>query len=103
MDKSKYPVLSSLLPFMKNKYFLTFLGFFIWLSFFDRNDFITTWTYRQKLKSVVKEKNRYDEEIARYKSDLTDLQTNHDNLEKYAREKYKMKKDNEVVFLLEEK
>ena len=90
------------MPYFNNRYFLTFFGFLIWLSFFDRNDFITTWSYSQKLKTIQKEKIHYEEGIIRYKSDLKDLQTNKDNLEKYAREKYFMKKENEDVFLIVE-
>ena len=102
MEKPKFPLLVKAMPYFNNRYFLTFFGFLIWLSFFDRNDFITTWSYSQKLKTIQKEKIHYEEGIIRYKSDLKDLQTNKDNLEKYAREKYFMKKENEDVFLIVE-
>ena len=102
MKAPKYPVLTKIWPYVNNRYFLTGLGFLVWLSFFDRNDFITTWSYSQKLKTVQKEKVHYEEGIKRYKSELEDLQTNRDNLEKYAREKYFMKKENEDVFLIVE-
>jgi cell division protein FtsB len=102
MKAPKYPILTKIWPYVNNKYFLTFLGFLVWLSFFDRNDFITTWSYRQKLKDVRKEEQHYEDMIVRYKADLNDLRTNHETLEKYAREKYKMKKENEDVFLIVE-
>ena len=100
MKTPRSPLLVKILPFVNNRYFLTGLGFLIWISFFDRNDFVTTWTYSQKLKTVKKEKVHYDEGIIEYKNDLKNLQTDKNNLEKYAREHYLMKKDNEDVFLI---
>jgi cell division protein FtsB len=97
--KNKYPA-AKYLKYAKNKYILTLLGFVVWLSFFDRNDFLTTWTYHQKLVSLRTEKQYYDDEIKRYTEDLNNLVTNHKTMEKYAREKYYMKKDNEEVFLI---
>jgi len=102
MKAPKYPILQKIWPYVNNRYFLTFFGFLIWLSFFDRNDFITTWTYSQKLKTVKKEKIHYEQGIIQYKNVLKNLQTDKNNLEKYAREQYLMKKDNEDVFLIVE-
>ena len=102
MKENKFTRFQFLLPYLKNKYTLTFLGALIWLSFFDRNDFITTWGYHEKLGALRNQKTYYEEEITRYKSDLNNLLTNHETMEKYAREHYYMKKDNEDVFLIVE-
>ncbi len=88
------------IPYLKNRYFLTFLGFLLWLSFFDRNDFITTHSYRQKLNALCKEERYYEEEITKNKVALNNLLTNRENLEKYGRENYFMKKDNEEIFVI---
>ena len=88
------------LKYFKNKYVLTLLGFIVWLSFFDRNDFLTTYTYHKKLVTLQTEKRFFDDEIVRYTEDLNNLITNHATMEKYAREKYYMKKENEEVFLI---
>ncbi len=85
---------------VKNKYFITAFSFIIWLSFFDRNDFITQYTYRSKLHELEKERDYYMKEIVRNKDEVSDLLTNPKNLERYAREKYRMKRDNEDVFVL---
>jgi len=98
MKKFKIP--KRLVPILKNKYFLTLLGFLVWLSFFDRNDFITTWSYHSKLVSLRNENAYYESEVKRYTEDLNNLMTNHANMEKYAREKYYMKKSNEDVFVI---
>ena len=81
---------------------LTLVGFIIWIGFFDRNDLITTWSYQHKLNVLKKEQIHFEDEIKRYTTDLNNLRTNHENLEKYAREKYVLKKDNEDVFLIVE-
>jgi cell division protein FtsB len=85
---------------LKNKYFITGFSFLLWLSFFDRNDFITQYSYRSKLHELQHERDYYTDEIARNKAEVNDLLTNPKNLEKYAREKYRMKRDNEDVFVL---
>ncbi len=85
---------------LKNKYFITAFSFFIWLSFFDRNDFITQFSYRSKLHELEKERDYYIREILKNKAEVSDLLTNPKNLERYAREKYRMKRDNEDVYVL---
>lgn len=97
--KKKSSRFSRYLPYLKNKYLLTFLGFLVWLSFFDRNDFITTWNYHRKLVSLRNERAYYEKEVAKYDQDLQ-LRCNMKALEKYARERYLMKRDNEDVFVI---
>jgi cell division protein FtsB len=100
MKKSKFIIPKKYIPYLRNKYILTFLAFIIWLSFFDRNDFITTWSYHKKLESLRNEQSYYKSEVKKYTDDLNNLITDHSNMEKYAREKYYMKKDNEDVFVI---
>jgi cell division protein FtsB len=85
---------------LQNKYFIAAFSFLVWLSFFDRNDFITQHTYRSKLHELEKERDYYVQEIAKNKAEVSDLLTNPENLERFAREKYRMKRDNEDVFVL---
>jgi cell division protein FtsB len=85
---------------MKNKYFIAAFSFLIWLSFFDRNDFITQYTYRSKLHELEKERDYYVKEIAKNRVEVSDLLTNPKSLERFAREKFRMKRDNEDVFVL---
>lgn len=98
--KKKAPAYEKYLPYLKNKYLLTFVGFLLWLTFFDKNDFITTSTYRHKLHELQAEKAHYESEIEKSKKDLNELITNRENLEKYAREHYLMKKENEDIFVI---
>jgi cell division protein FtsB len=88
-----------LLNIIKNKYFLTGVGILVWVLFFDKNDIFTQRDMQQKLHKLKKEKEYYLSEITNNKRELTELKTNMNSLEKFAREKYLMKKDNEDVYV----
>lgn len=88
---------------LKNKYVLTALGFTIWILFIDDRDFISThFRHNQELHKLEGRKTYYEQEILAVKTELDQLKKNPATLEKYAREKYRMKKDNEDVFLIPE-
>ncbi|KAB2858850.1 MAG: septum formation initiator family protein [Flavobacteriales bacterium] len=86
---------------LKNKYILTIVGFIVWLLFFDQNNFITQYDFIKQLKSLEKDKAFFMEELNKTRQELNDLTTNPVTLEKFAREKYFMKKDNEEIFVFE--
>ncbi|HTS45570.1 MAG TPA: septum formation initiator family protein [Puia sp.] len=89
---------------LKNKYLLTAAGFAIWILFVDDRDFITThFRHKKELRKLEESKKYYQQQIATTKAELDKLRSNPSTLEKYAREKYFMKKDNEDVFLIHEK
>ncbi len=88
-----------LLSLIKNKYFLTIVALVVWLIFFDKNDFFTQRDTVQKLNKLKKDQAYYLTEIEKNKAELEELRTNKESLEKFAREKYLMKKDNEDVFV----
>ncbi len=78
------------------------IGFFVaWMLFFDQRDVFTDWRQKQELKVLKEKKHYYEQEIAQAKQELSDLQSNPDALEKFARERYKMKKDGEDVFIID--
>lgn len=87
---------------MKNRYVITILAFLLWMTVFDENNFIAQYKTRQKLKDLEKDKNYYITEIENSKENLNELMSSMDNLEKFAREKYLMKKDNEDIFVFVE-
>jgi cell division protein DivIC len=88
------------LSFLKNKYLLTTLFFIVWLGFFDKNDFFSQMEYKSKLHALEIDKKYYLEEIRKNHTDMVELMTNPKNLEKFAREKYLMKRENEDIFVL---
>jgi len=92
--------MKKLLSLLKNKYFLTFIALLTWLLFFDKNDILTQVDLNKKLKGLEEEKQYYINEIAQNKADMKALKTDPQSLEKFAREKYLMKKDNEEIFVI---
>ena len=89
-----------LLPYLKNKYVITILAVFIWMLFFDRNDLFTQYSYWSQLDHLKQDKEYYIEGLKEVKEDLNELMTNKKTLEKFAREKYFMKKPKEDIFVL---
>lgn len=76
--------------------------FLVWITFFDQNNLITQIQYRFELMKLEEEREFYQEELKVIQEDLKDLQSNPKSLEKFAREKYLMKKDNEELFVIVE-
>lgn len=68
--------------------------------FFDRNSLLRQYGDREDLYQLKKEKLYYQDEIQQTKKDLNELLTDKASLEKFAREKYLMKKDNEEIWLV---
>jgi cell division protein FtsB len=96
--------MKSILSVFKNKYFLTIITLSVWVIFFDKNDLSTQIELRKEVKQLEEERNYYAHEIAEITSDIRELTTNPKTLEKFAREKYLMKRDNEEIFkIVEEK
>ena len=85
---------------IKNKYFLASLAFIVWMVFFDRNDMTSQLDYRSKVNKLEEEKDFYTKEIAKAEKDLQELTTNPDRLEKFARERYYMRRDNEDIYVV---
>jgi cell division protein FtsB len=85
---------------LKNKYLISGIAFLTWMLFFDRNDLMSQYEYRQQLNKLEAEKDFYTSETEKTIKDLTELTTNRAKLEKFAREKYLMKKENEDVFVI---
>lgn len=88
---------------LKNKYAITILVCLIWLFFFDQNNLLTQWEYKKELNTLLEDKKFYLEQIEKTQTELKELTTNPATLEKFAREKYLMKKSNEQVFVFEVK
>lgn len=88
--------------YLANKYAFTGIVFIIWILFLDQNKVLTQIQYRMELHKLEEEKAFYEEEIRKTNMDLEDLKSNPKSLEKFAREKYLMKKDNEELFVIVE-
>lgn len=89
-----------LLNLIKNKFLLASVAFIVWMVFFDRNDMTSQLDYRSKVNKLEEEKDFYTKEIAKAEKDLQELTTNPDRLEKFARERYYMRRDNEDIYVV---
>ena len=74
----------------------------VWLLFFDRNNLIDRVKELRHLHQLEKDKKYYIERIDKDSKRLEQLKTNNKNLEKFAREQYLMKKENEDIFVVVE-
>lgn len=92
--------MNRLFEIFRNKYFLSTAAFVVWMLFFDKNDMLSQYEYRTEVHKLQQEKDFYEKETAQVKKDLDELSTNLNTAEKFAREKYFMKKDNEDVFVI---
>ncbi|MFA9371327.1 MAG: septum formation initiator family protein [Labilibaculum antarcticum] len=93
-------VQNTLLKIIRNKYVITFLIFYFWLFFFDQRSVWERMGHENKIESLEKEKAYFIEKIETDKNRIDELKTNRENLEKFAREQYLMKKDNEDIFIM---
>lgn len=86
--------------YFNNKYFYTGLAFVIWMIFFDQESFIEQYKLSQTLNGLKNQKTFYLEEISKNENAIEVLETDSSALEKLAREKYYMKRDNEEIFVI---
>lgn len=93
-------MLSKIPSFLKNKYLLTGLAFFVWLAFFDRNNLVSQFRAHKVLNDLKTEKKFYTDQTLIDSTALHDLTTDTASMERYAREKYMMKKDNEDIYII---
>jgi cell division protein DivIC len=93
-------VLKIFIKIFRNKYILTFIVFAVWLLIFDRNNLIDRGKYLRALDEMEAQKIYYIEKISHDSARLNELRTDADNLEKFAREQYLMKKENEEIFVI---
>ncbi|MDO6389429.1 septum formation initiator family protein [Pontibacter sp. BT731] len=86
--------------FVRSFYFITGMLFLVWMLFFDSNDFITQYRMSRELSNKEKDKEYYLEKMAEVQQDREELMGNPELLEKFAREKYLMKRPGEDVFIV---
>ncbi len=84
---------------LKNRYAFSIISFLIWVAFIDQNNIMIQYSYYSHLKTLEKEKDYFNQAIEKTSQELDDLTKNPATLEKFARENYFMKKDNEEVFV----
>lgn len=98
----KRKALGRLSSFLTNKFLLASLGFIAIMFFLDKNDIISTLERRKELSNLEQSKQHYQQELQELRTIKSDLETDPVIIEKLAREKYLMKRENEDIFLTEE-
>ncbi|HEY9113483.1 MAG TPA: septum formation initiator family protein [Bacteroidales bacterium] len=94
----------SLLKFFHNKYFYTLLAFVVWMIFFDTESFREQMKLSKTLDELQERKAYLQNEIEKNNNAVYILENDTAALERFAREKYYMKRDSEdVYFILREK
>ncbi len=85
---------------LSNKYVIVLVLFIVWMGFFDENSFINQRELDDEIDKLENANEYYKEQIETDQNIIDNL-NDPDSLEKYAREEYKMKKDNEDIFIIE--
>src|SRR5690606_19083551 len=88
-------------PF-RNFYTVGAAIFLIWMLLLDSNNLIARYQLSSKLSALENEKEYYEEKIEEVEKDRNELFGDRESIEKFAREKYLMKKESEDIFIIEE-
>ncbi|RYE96903.1 MAG: septum formation initiator family protein [Oxalobacteraceae bacterium] len=93
-------MLQKIPPFFRNFYVATALALLVWMAFFDANNFIVQFRNLAKLNELQREIDYYSTQIDTVRADQREVLGSDRLREKYAREKYLMKKPTEDVFVV---
>ena len=84
----------------KNFYFLFFVSFILWMVVIGSNGFVNRYRLTEKLSELEAQKEYYVLEIDKVSTDKEKFESDQELLEKYARERYLMKKESEDIFYI---
>ena len=87
-------------PIIRNKFFLATLLFITWMAFFDPKDWGNIAAKKNELQQLQKSEAALKESIKTTKKELNALTSSAESIERYARENYMMKRDNEDIFVV---
>ena len=93
--------MKKLFRILTNKFLITGGGFLIWMIFFDQNNWTAQEERSRQFRAVERNIAYLNQEIARMETEPRELTTNPARVERYPREQYKMKKDNEDLYIIE--
>lgn len=88
--------------FLKNKYFIALASFAVIMLFLDKNDVFTSMARNKELKDLELSRTYYTNEISKLTQEREALTHDVKAIEKQARENFKMKRDNEDLFIIPE-
>jgi cell division protein FtsB len=85
---------------LRNRYGLATAALVLWIALFSDNDIWTTWKNHRELGRMEAQNAWYAAEIEKARTQLNELNSDKLHLEKFARERYLMKRENEDIFVL---
>lgn len=88
---------------LRNKYLILFLLFILWVVFIDDYNLINQSKIKNTVDDLKIQKEFYITEIKSDSTELYKLQNDPAEQERFAREKFLMKKENEDIFIIREK
>ncbi len=86
--------------FLKNKFLIIFIIFAIWMLFFDANSLLLHKDLNKEKEAKLDEIEHYKEEFKKDQKAIKEL-SSEEGLEKFAREAYYMKRENEDIYIIE--
>jgi cell division protein FtsB len=86
-----------------NAYWMMIIGFVALTFVAGDSSIYKHYIYTKKIHELEKEIRQSQEEIERNKKKLKDFHTNKEELERFAREEFLMKKPNEDLFIIKRK
>jgi cell division protein FtsB len=96
----RFKFIDKIPPFLRNRYILTTIIFIVWLALLDSNNLISRHKEMKTLKKLRADREYYVQRIEEDKRKLHELKTDNRNLEKFAREQYRMKKPEEDLYII---
>ena len=88
---------------LRNKYLILLLLFIFWIVFLDDYNLINQNKMKNNVDDLKEQKEFYISEIKSDSTELSNLKNDSEEQEKFAREKFLMKKENEDIFIIREK
>jgi len=96
----RFKFIDKIPPGLRNKYILTIIIFLVWLILFDSNNLIARYREMKELRKLKSDREYYLKRIEADRKKLHELKTDNQNLEKFAREQYRMKKADEDLYII---
>ena len=96
----RFKYIDKIPPAFRNKYLLTIIIFVVWILLLDSNNLIARYKEMRELRKLKVDREYFTNRIEEDKRKLHELKTDNQNLEKFAREQYRMKKPDEDLFII---
>ncbi|MDX5339441.1 MAG: septum formation initiator family protein [Cyclobacteriaceae bacterium] len=95
--------MKKLIKYTSNFYAVATLFFLFWMIFIDSNNLVNQIRLSKKLWDLENQKEFYQEKKTQIKAEREELMSNPELLEKFARERYFMKKETEDLYVVVQK